>query len=291
MFKSTWLVLMVVLAFSTIGFAGSSTMKALIIDGQNNHDWKATTPILKALLEQTGLFSVEVITSPPKGADFSSFKPEFSNYRLVVSNFNGEPWPEEVQKRFEAYVSSGGGFVVYHAADNAFPNWKEFNEIIGLGGWEGRNEKSGPYVRYRENRFVFENSPGSAGHHGRQHEFKIIVRDSNHPIMKGLPIEWLHAQDELYDRMRGPAKYTEFLATAYSDPQTGGSGEHEPVLLTVKYGKGRVFHTMLGHGPEAMRCVGFIATLQRGAEWAATGNVTQKLPADFPSVDKHSIRQ
>lgn len=291
MFKRRWLVLIAVLAFSTVGFTGSSTMRALIIDGQNNHDWKATTPILKALLEQTGLFSVEVITSPPKGADFSSFKPEFSNYRLLVSNYNGDPWPKELQKRFEAYVSSGGGFVVYHAADNAFPNWREYNEMIGLGGWEGRNEKSGPYVRYRGNRFVFDNSPGSAGHHGRQHEFQIIVRDSNHPIMRGLPIEWLHAQDELYDRMRGPAKNAEFLATAYSDPQTGGSGEHEPILLTVKYGKGRVFHTMLGHGPEAMRCAGFIATLQRGAEWAATGKVTQEKPADFPTADKISIRQ
>jgi hypothetical protein len=33
-----------------------------------------------------------------------------------------------------------------------------------------------------------------------------------------------------------------------------------------------------------MQCVGFITTLQRGAEWAVTGNVTQPVPWDFPSA-------
>jgi type 1 glutamine amidotransferase len=80
------------------------------------------------------------------------------------------------------------------------------------------------------------------------------------------------------------------LATAFSEPATGGTGEHEPILLTVRYGKGRIFHTMLGHDLEAMRCVGFITTLQRGAEWAASGKVTQAVPRDFPTASKVSIR-
>ncbi len=108
--------------------------------------------------------------------------------------------------------------------------------------------------------------------------------------MKGLPEKWLHAKDELYDYMRGPAKNANILATAFAESKFGGSGEIEPQLLVISYGKGRVFHTTLGHGPEAMRCVGFIVTLQRGTEWAATGTVTQKVPANFPKADSVSLQ-
>src|SRR5436190_22365276 len=66
--------------------------KALIVDGQNNHNWKGTTPILKKHLEDTGLFTVNVATSPAKGQDMSGFKPDFAAYSVVVSNYNGEAW-------------------------------------------------------------------------------------------------------------------------------------------------------------------------------------------------------
>jgi type 1 glutamine amidotransferase len=108
--------------------------------------------------------------------------------------------------------------------------------------------------------------------------------------MKGLPAAWMQSTDELYDRLRGPAENLTLLATAYSDPKQKGTGENEPALFTLRYGKGRVFHTILGHDVPAMRSVGFIVTYQRGAEWAATGKVTQKVPADFPTADKVSER-
>jgi len=60
--------------------------------------------------------------------------------------------------------------------------------------------------------------------------------------------------------------------------------------MVLPYGKGRVFHTCLGHGVDAMSSVDFIVTYQRGTEWATTGKVTQKLPADFPGKDKVSLR-
>jgi uncharacterized protein len=103
------------------GAVWSAPMKALIVDGQNNHDWKATTPVLKKILEETKLFSVDVATSPAKGQEMSGFKPDFAAYDVVISNYNGESWPEETQKAFEQYVRSGGGFVPVHAANNAFP--------------------------------------------------------------------------------------------------------------------------------------------------------------------------
>ena len=275
--------------------APAAALRALILDGQNNHDYKSTTPHLKKVLEETGLFTVEVATAPGKGGDMAGFKPKFDDYRVIISNYNGQLWSEETQAALTAYVRGGGGFVSVHAADNAFPKWQEYNEMIGLGGWEGRDEKSGPYLRLRNNMFTHDTTPGRGGSHGQQHEFVLETHMGQHPITLGLPPRWRHAKDELYDRLRGPAKNVTVLASALSTKESGGSGEHEPLLMAIRFGQGRIFHTALGHnnGPDltAQKCVGFITTLQRGTEWAATGKVTQKVPTDFPTADKVSLRE
>lgn len=270
---------------------GAPKFKALILDGQNNHQWRETTPLIKKALEDSGLFAVDVATSPPAGSDMSRFKPSFSDYDVVVSNYNGDLWPKETQAAFERYVREGGGFVSVHAANNAFPEWEEYNRMIGLGGWGGRDEKSGPYARFRDGKIILDTSPGRGGHHGKRHPFQVVIRDTAHPVTAGLPEVWMHAEDELYDSLRGPAENMTVLATAYADPATGGSGEHEPILLAVRYGKGRVFHTTLGHNTHAMRCVGFIVTLRRGAEWTAGGKVTQPVPSDFPTAEQVRFRE
>lgn len=266
-------------------------LKALIVDGQNNHDWKGTTPVLKSLLEETGLFAVDVATSPAQKQPMDSFKPDFAKYDVVVANYTGDEWPKETQDALVDYMNNGGGLVIFHAADNAFPNWKEWNEMIAVGGWGGRDEKSGPKIRYRDGKVVLDDSPGRGGSHGPQHDFQIIVRDRTHAITAGLPEKWMHTKDELYSELRGPAKDVTVLATAYADPAQKGTGEHEPMLMIIRYGKGRVFHTAIGHAAEQLRCIGFIVTFQHGTEWAATGQVTRiEVPDDFPTADKVSLR-
>jgi len=269
-------------------------IRALIIDGQNNHDWRHTSPVLKKILEDTGFFQVEVLTTPPKGGDFSGFRPEFDKFQVVISNYNefpdGSKWPAEVQSAFEKYMRAGGGFVSYHAADNAFPDWPAYNLMIGIGGWLGRNEKSGPYWYFRDGKLVSDPTPGPAGNHGARTPFQVVIRNPEHPITKGLPPKWMHAADELYSRMRGPGEHMDVLATAFSDPANRGTGHDEPMLMALTFGRGRIFHTTLGHDPAAMQCVGFITTSARGAEWAASGKVTQKLPADFPGAEQVSTR-
>ncbi len=271
-------------------FAADGKLKALIVDGQNNHGvWPKTTQMMKAYLEGSGKFEVDVETTKPRSTE--GFSPDFQAYDVVISNYNGQRWSADTDKAFVDYVKYGGGFVVIHAADNAFGDWDEYNRIIGLGGWGGRNAKSGPYVYFnQEEEMVRDTSAGNGGHHGRQHPFQIVVRDGEHPITKGMPKAWMHSQDELYDQLRGPAENMHVLATAYSDPATGGTGRHEPMIMTIDYGEGRVFHTPMGHGDYSMECVGFITTLLRGTEWAATGEVTEEIPSDFPDASTESKR-
>lgn len=298
------LVAKIIIMLSTLPFVcatgcsqKSEPMKALIVTGQNNHEWKVSHVAIQQILENSGLFTVDIAVSPAKGEDMSGFKPDFSAYKLVVLDYNGDRWAAETDQAFLDYVNNGGGIIVYHAADNAFREWTEYNKMLGFGGWEGRNEADGPYIYMKDGKLFYDTSPGAGGSHGAQHEFVLNCGNPDHPITKGLPSKWRHARDELYDRMRGPGIVKDVLFWAYSDPETGGSGRDELALFTVDYGNARIFHTTLGHAGKtlddnpAMQCTGFQVTLLRGAEWAATGKVTQQIPADFPTETTISFRK
>ncbi|MDZ4288039.1 MAG: ThuA domain-containing protein [Prosthecobacter sp.] len=264
-------------------------LKVLIIDGQNNHKWDITTPVLRNVLESSGAFVVDVSTTPPKGAPadaWAAWSPKFEGYAAVVSNYNGELWPANVRSAFDSYVKNGGGFVAVHAANNSFGDWPEYNQMIGVGGWGGRNEKSGPWIYIKEGKLFRDPVAGNGGAHGPQHEFVVDNNSPDHPITRGLPKRWMHAKDELYSRLRGPAENIEVLASAKSDL----TGENEPSLMVLSYGKGRVFHTTLGHADYSMLCRDFYETLQRGTEWVATGDTqrTAAVPEDFPGEEKVS---
>ena len=311
-------------------------LRALILDGQNNHYvWPKTTQMMKDYLEETGLFEVSVhrMDSVWLGIKYNQSRPEpytsfiekypldstaygishepiqtsrfsvdFSPYDVIISNLGASSplWPAETRAAFETYMKNGGGFVVVHAANNAWGDWPEFNRMIGLGAWGGRDEQTGPYVYYNDaGELIRDPSEGVCGSHGPEYEFELTNRAPQHPIMKGLPARWLHTQDELYERMRGPFENATILATAYADveknappwnPAVKGLGQHVPQLIAIEYGKGRIFHTTLGHFDYSMACVGFITTFQRGCEWAATGQVTQEVPADFPTAVKSVSR-
>ena len=275
------------------GMAAPAPIKVMILDGASAaayHDWKLTTQIMKRELEDARLFEVTVVSAPRADGDFSTFRPDFGKYQVVVLNYDAQDWPEALKAEFEAYMKNGGGLVVVHGADNAFPGWVAYNEMTGVGGWRNRDAGAGPRWYFQNGRLASDASPGPAGLHGRRKPFRITVRAPEHPIMRGLPPVWMHAPDELYTRLRGPGRNMTVLATAYADPANRGTGFDEPMLMALHWGKGRIFHTTLGHDATALSCVGFMTTFQRGTEWAATGRVTQRAPRNFPTADTVSYR-
>ena len=303
------------IGFCTMAQQQEKPIKVLLVDGQNNHvQWPKTTHMLTTYLEESGLFEVSIYRSAYtwKGEEFilkfpieqeqqsealekskqdPNFNPDFSQYDVVISNFgwNAADWPDATQKALEDYMKNGGGLVVFHAADNSFPNWKAYNKMIGLGGWGDRTEKDGPYVYYNDTgELIRDTSPGNGGGHGPQSEYQIQLRNIEHPITLGMPERWMHTKDELYHKLRGPAENMEVLATAYADPNNKGTGRHEPALMVLNYGKGRIFHNIMGHADYSVACVGFVTTMLRGTEWAATGKVTQEIPENFPTEEKSS---
>ena len=251
---------------------GPAKLQVLIVTGQNGHNWKGTTPILRKILEDTTKFEVRV-TEEFRGAGPETLAP----YDLVVLNYfeGGRPerrFGERADNALLDFVKNGKGLVVYHFSMAAFDGWTEY-EKMSAGNWRPNN-----------------------GHHSALHSYVVDIKDTEHPITKGLKLSFPQPNDELYGNLRWqPAGSYHLLASAYDDhelykasrtdaraPQKlEGPGDNEPMLWTVDYGKGRVFTTALGHDVEQVQTPAFMTTFARGAEWAATGKVTLPIPASM----------
>jgi type 1 glutamine amidotransferase len=246
-----------------LGAADTKPVKVLIITGDHGHAWKETTPFLKEVLTKAGM-SVDVTETPAKDLTADNL----AKYDVLLLNYkdtkNGGPdtrWSDDNKKAFTDAVKGGKGLVVYHHASSAFvggSEWeKEFEKAIA-GGWRKQ------------------------GNHGKRHEFTVTIRKQDHPITKGMPNEFAHSNDELYQNsVMFPDSVV--LATAFSDMKKDpkNSDKHEPVVWVATYGKGRVYENVLGHDVAAMQSVGFQTLLIRGVEWAATGEVRYPVPAEL----------
>lgn len=281
---------------SLIGASGEapkpvSRIKTLVIAGMDGSHWSAgAAECMRKMLVNSGLFDVDILLTPNWGGDMSAFHPAFKDYRLVIINYGGVEWSDPVKADFEAYVEGGGGVVFIHSSVIPMENWPVWNRMTGLGAWNGRNEKWGPYVYMQDGKVIRDERAGWAGYHGLQHHIVVDNQALDHPIVKGLPTSWHHFKDEIYLHLRGPAENLEIIAT------TRDGDRDEPLLWTVRYGKGRIFVDVLGHcgsDPKmiySMTCTGYQTTFLRGCEWAATGAVTQPLPVDFPDRVRYTLR-
>ena len=268
-------------------------LKALIVDGQNNHgNWPDTTKMMKKYLEDTKLFTVDVATTAPQ-RDRRELQAGVREVRRGRLELQRRAWPKETQQAFIDYVKGGGGFVVVHAANNSFGDWQEYNEMIGLGGWGGRNEKSGPYVYLDEaGKLVRDEAKGSGGHHGPQHPFQIIVRDARAPDHQG------HAQG-VDARERRAVRPAPRPRREHAHPghrlRRQGQGGHRPPRADDLHASttARAASSTRRWATATTRRNASASSRRsiRGTEWAATGKVTLPVPGDFPTADKTSQRK
>ncbi|MDQ3439651.1 MAG: ThuA domain-containing protein [Planctomycetota bacterium] len=235
--------------------ADGKPVRVLIIAGDHGHNWKETTPFIKDLLVKAGM-TVDVTETPAKDLtadNLAKYDVLFLNYKDTKNATEGTKWSDENKRAFADAVKGGKGLYVYHHASSAFTSgteWdKEFERVIA-GGWRKQ------------------------GNHGKKHEFTVKIAKPDHPITKGMPAEFAHSIDELYQNSV-MLEDSEVLATAWSDKTKDpkNTDKHEPVVWTNKYGQGRVYNNLLGHDVAAMQAKGFQMLLIRGVEWAATGEV------------------
>ena len=271
-------------------------ISVLIIDGFSNHDWKQTTAVTKWILEKSGRFSVDVSTIPADSSDRSLWKPDFKKYAVVIQNTNNIHntslrWPVPAEQALEIYVKAGGGLYILHSGNNAFPHWKEYDKMIGLG-WRTRSSGYALEIDAAKNIVRIPSNEGEGTGHGNR--FNAVIQVLNqHPINKGYPEQWQTANTEVYNYPRGSAENITVLSYAFDSTATQ---KNWPVEWVVTYGKGRVYSSSMGHlwhgeiYPPAYRCVGFQTTMIRAAEWLATGKVTYAVPTDFPTRESIRLR-
>jgi type 1 glutamine amidotransferase len=272
-------------------------IRVLIVDGCSNHDWQLTTRAIRAILESTGLFEVAVSTAPPTAASpgWDEWRPKFKDYDVVIQHYNdlngGAPWPAEVRTSFEEFVQDGGGLYVWHAGNNAFANWPEYNRIIGLG-WRKRDQGVALQVGDDEQIIRIPSGEGLDTNHGARFD-ALIIRLGEHPIHQGLPRRWRAANIEVYNYARGPAEEVDVLSYANDTVKTKLNW---PIEWTVRYGKGRVYTSTLGHvwkgdtQPVTVRDAGLQTLVVRALQWLAQREVNYPVPSDFPTEDNTSVR-
>ena len=237
--------------------ADENPIRVLVLTGRNNHNWKATTPVLQEMYEQSGQFAVEVTDEPHRMTSQM-----LSRFDVIVSNWcawpdvTGRQWGPTAEKAFTRFLRGGKGFALFHAASATFHDWPEYQQMAGAT-WK----------------------LGQTGH-GRIHDFTVRITNSDHPVTQGL--RDFVIRDELWHRM-GKQDDIRVLGEAYSAKDAGGSGQAEPVVICTQFGKGRCFYNILGHDARTMRNPAWRTLMLRGTQWAATGNVT--IPAAKPWPD------
>ena len=290
------LMILLAMVFFPLWGKQEAVSKVVIVDGFSNHDWKQTSAVIEWLLEGTGRFEVDVTTIPLDSSGWMLWNPDFESYDVVIQNTNNihKPelkWPKHAQEKLQEFVEKGGGLYILHSANNAFPEWDEYNKMIGLG-WRSAEIGVALELDSQMNLVRHERGEGKGTNHGDRFDALIQVI-KRHPINEGYPAAWKTVNTEVYSYPRGYAENLTVLSSAYDSTDTK---KVWPVEWVISYGKGRVYNSSMGHlwhgetYPESYRCVGFQTTVIRATEWLATGKVTFPLPPDFPDRDNSSLR-
>jgi len=225
--------------------AKPAPIKVLLITGDDvgAHPWREISETTREILVGSGKFDVKVCEDPL----ILESETSLASYDVIVFTIYSAKraeLPGQAQENLLNYVKSGKGFFVQHLATASFPKWEEFGKLCGR-------------------KWVM----GTSGH-GPRSDFTSKIVDKEHPITKGLTD--FTTNDELYAKLQGNEDI-HVLVTADSD----WSKKTEPLIFVKNYGQGRVVHNAYGHDRKALMTPSVQKIIIRGAEWAATGRVTE----------------
>ncbi len=247
------------LALAAVVFAGDPRLKVLILTGETDlpyHDWRLTTPALRAMLEAAGGFEVRVAER------IANLGPaDLAPYDVLLLNYNGPRWSPATEAAVEEFVASGKGMFSFHGA-----SYGRFFGMVYDKHWEASPSGDRGWLAYP--RLIGATwDPPKIGHAPR-HVFAVKWVDREHPIARGLDATFA-ADDELYHSLTLLAQ-THVVAAAFDDSKTGGTGRDEPIAWTAPFGKGRIAYCTLGHDVKALDHPGVAALFTRAVRWAGT---------------------
>ena len=221
----------------------SQNARVLLLTGEDHHhNWRETTPVVKAFLEEDPRLTVDVLDDLSKIATT-----DFSPYGAVIIHFKNDDPATPGRAAFDQidqYVRDGGGLVLLHFACGAFEEFRDdYENLVGRVWW-------GP------------SSPGGMRHHDPYGSFDVKATEVSHSITSEM--KPFSTTDELYTCLIGDAQ-VEILATALSpvDAKT------YPMALVRLPGSGRVFLSTLGHDVAAYKADGVQQMYRRATAWAA----------------------
>jgi len=225
-------------AASVEGQSDAPKKKVLIVTGVDypGHKWKLTAPVLAKAIAADKRLDVTITEKP---GDLAS--DTLDDYDVIVLHFMDWEVPDpgpKARANLEDAVRSGKGLVLVHFACGAFQEWPEFVKLAGRV-WD----------------------PNLRGHdpHGK---FAVKITDQKHPAMKGM--KDFETVDELYTCLAGETPI-KILATARSKVDD----KDYPMAFVLDYGKGRIFHSVLGHDVQAFDSP-YVGRLYRNAcAWSA----------------------
>jgi len=238
MYKFIVTAMVFIAGFSTCHAEPTDTIRVLLITGVDypSHHWRMTAPAIREVLSQDKRFEVRIVETPEVLATDLIF-----DFDLLFLHFkNDDPLVREdvARTNLTRFVREGGGLTALHFACGAFEDWPEYGELVGRV-WDRKNA------------------------HDPRGPFTVRITDAEHAITTGM--EDFLTDDELYICLTGTQPIT-VLATAHSKV----TGKQHPMAFVLKYGKGRVFHTSLGHDARAIQSPGAAELIRRGCAWVAS---------------------
>lgn len=212
--------------------------QVLLVTGQDypGHKWQETAPVLAKDIAADSRMKVTVTEDPKTLAS-----PDLNKYDAIVLHFMNWELPDpgpEARANLKKFVEDGKGLMLVHFACGAFQGWPEFRELAG----RAYDPKLPPHDPFGP--------------------FEVRIDKPDHPITKGM--QSFEVADELYTCLAGE-KPVEVLASAHSKV----TGNDHPMAFVLSFGKGRVFHSPLGHDAAAFGNAGVAELMRRGCAWVS----------------------